>query len=131
MYFNTSLTSPTCVLFTTLHYVHVSLTSPTYVPITVQRNYLPYKQQPGNAQFCGPLVVSYFLQSLGAWAPLPNTSTTQSYHSPLRHGCWHPMHPFRGVLFHQSCIQNTCITFKLHSIYFVYTVKSLTSPTCV
>ena len=72
----------TRVLFTTLHYVHVSLMSLTYVPITVQRNYLPYKRQPGNAQFCGPLVVSYFSQSLGAWVPLPNMSTTQSYHSP-------------------------------------------------
>ena len=46
--------------------------------------------------------------------------------------------PFGGVCFHQSCIQNTCITFKLHSMYYVYmyyfitcTVKSPMSLTCV
>ena len=122
-----SLTSLACVLFTTLHCVHVSPMSATYVPITVQRNYLPYKWQPGNAQFSCPLVVPYFSQSLGTWVPLPNMSTTLSYHSPSRHGCWCPTCSFRGVLFKQSCIQN-----KLHSIYYsTCTVKSLTPPTCV
>ena len=101
--------------------------SPTYIPITVQRNYLPYKWQPGNAQFSCSLVVLYFSQSLGAWVPLPNTSTTLCHHSLLRHGCWCPMHPFRGVLFKQSCIQN-----KLHSMYYsTCTVKSPTPPTGV
>ena len=119
--------SLTCILFTTLHCVHVSLMSLTNVPITVQRKYLPYKRQPPNAQFSCPLVVPYFLQSLGAWVPLPNMSTTLSYHSPLRHGCWCPTCPFRGVLFKQSCIQN-----KLHSIYYsTCTVKSPTPLTCV
>ena len=81
-----------------------------------------------HAYWCAwcPLVVPYFSQSLGAWAPLPNTSTTLSYHSPSRHGCWCPMCPFRGVSFKQSCIQN-----KLHSIYYsTCTVKSPTPPTC-
>ena len=73
------------------------------------------------------LVMPYFSESLGAWAPLPNTSTSRSHHSPLRHGCWSPMCPFRGGLFKQSCIQN-----KLHSMYYnTCTVKSPTSPTCV
>ena len=75
-------TSPTCILFTTLHCVHVSLMSPTCILITLQRNYLPYKQQPGNAQFSCALVMPYFSESLGAWAPLPNTSTTLSHNSP-------------------------------------------------
>ena len=48
-----------------------------------KENYLPYKQQPGNAQFSCSLVVPYFSQSLGAWAPLPNnTSTILCHHSP-------------------------------------------------
>ena len=111
----------------TLHCVHLSPMSPTCIPITLQRNYLPYKQQPGNAQFSCALVMPYFSESLGAWVPLANTSTTLSHNSPLRHGCWCPMHPFRGVLFKQSCIQN-----KLHSIYYsTCTVKSPTPPTCV
>ena len=122
-----SLTSPTCILFTTLHCVHVSLMSPTCIPITLQRNYLPYKRQPGNAKFSCVLVMPYFSESLGAWVPPPNTSTTLSHNSPLRHGCWCPMRPFRGVLFKQSCIQN-----KLHSMYYsTCTVKSPTPPTCV
>ena len=65
-YIHVSPMSLTCILFTTLHCVHVSLMSLTYIPITVQRNHLPYKWQPGNAQFCGPLKVLYFSQSLGA-----------------------------------------------------------------
>ena len=88
--------SPTCVLFTTLHCVYVSL---TYVPITVQRNHLPYKWQPGNAQFSGPLVVPYFSQSLGAWVPLPNMSTTQSYHSPRGMGVGIQCIPLGGFCF--------------------------------
>ena len=84
-------------------------------------------QQPGNVQLICSLVVPYFSQSLGAWAPLPNTSTTLSHHSRPRHGCWCPTHPLRGVLFKQSCIQN-----KLHSMYYsTCTVKPLTPPTCV
>ena len=52
--------SPTCVPFTALHCVHVSPTSPTYIPITLQIKYLPYKQQPGNTQFRCSLIVPYF-----------------------------------------------------------------------
>ena len=129
-YIHVSPTSPTCVLFTTLHSlhcVHVSPTSPTYVPITVQRNYLPYKWQPGNAQFSCSLVVPYFSQSLGAWASLPNTSTTLSHHSPQGIGVGVQRVPLGGFCFKQSCIQN-----KLHSMYYITcTVKSPTPPTGV
>ena len=144
--------SPTCILFTTLHCVHVSPMSLTYVPITVQRNYLPYKRQPGNAQFSCSLVMPYFSESLGAWAPLPNTSTTLSHNSPPRHGCWCPMHPFRGFclnspVFRINYIQ--CITvlvqlslrplrhvyhlnYSMYYMYMYYVIgKSPTPPTCV
>ena len=122
--------SLTCVPFTTLHCVHVSLASLTYVPITVQRKYLPYKWQPGNAQFGCPLIVPYFSQSLGAGVPFPNTSTHWCYHSPSRHGCWCPMHPFWGVCFVSP-------VFRIHVLLLNYiqyiscTVKSPTSPTCL
>ena len=125
----------------TIHYITLCtcISDVSDMHTNYSTNYLPYKQQPGNAQFSSPLVVPYFTQSLGAWVPLPNNlATPQSYQSPSRHGCWCPMCPFWGVCFHQSCIQNTCITFKLHSMYqcimctcITCTVKSPTSPTCV
>ena len=119
-------------MYHSLHYicVHASPTSPTYIPITVQRKYLPYKRQPGDAQVSCSLIVPYFSQSLGTGAPFPNTSTCWCYHPPLGHGCWSPMHPFWGVLFRQSCIQNTCITVN-YIQYISCTLKSLMSPTCL
>ena len=52
------------------------------LPYIVYMYYLPYKRQPGNAQFSCLLVMPYFSESLGAWVPLPNTSTTLSHNSP-------------------------------------------------
>ena len=40
------------------------------------------------------------------------------------------MHPFWGVLFHQSCIQNTCITLN-YIQYISCTIKSPMSLTCL
>ena len=72
--------SLTCVLFTTLHCVHV-----------------PYKWQPWNAQFSCVLVMPYFSESLGAWAPLPNTSTTLSHNFPRSMGVGVQHIPLGGV----------------------------------
>ena len=138
----------------TIHYLTLCTcisTSPTCVPITLQRNYLPYKQQPGNVQFSCSLVVPYFSESLGAWAPLPNTSTTRFHNSPPRHGCWCPVHPLGGSclnspVFRINYIQCITVLVQLslqplrhvyhlnYSMYYVYIimciVKSLTPLTC-
>ena len=102
--------------------------SPTYVPITVQRNYLPYKWQPGNAQFSFSLVVPYFCQSLGAWAPLPNnTSTTLCHHSPRGMGVGVQCIPLGGFCLNSPVLRINyiqCITvlvrFSLRLLQQVY-----------